>query len=168
MTSDRMNGCSATSYYPGADETIIDNQTGLVWEKKTGGNAGATFTWSGGSPWEAADGTVFTTHLPPLNGCTSDDGATTYGGWSGHCDWRLPTLEELRTIADENCGQGPCTAWDNTDTATFGPTAPSYYWSASTKTDVLINAWFVHFSDGNVYDGHKSADYHVRAVRGGS
>ncbi len=176
---------TTTLRFENTGETIIDNQTGLEWEKKTGTVGASVLCTTAGCPdphdvnnhykWDdtcpGSDGGAFTDFLAKLNHGTSVDGVSTTGGFAGHPDWRLPTIEELRTIVDESCGQGsPCTAWDNTDTATYGPTqVASWYWSASTDASYSPNfAWGAHFPNGTVLIGGKYYQSHVRAVRGGS
>jgi hypothetical protein len=88
------------------DGTVTDHKTGLVWEKKNFTCPGAhcvndSFTWCTG-PYPGGpgctnsanppDGTAFTTFLYGLNGGTSPDGVGTSGCFTGHCDWRLPTI----------------------------------------------------------------------------
>ena len=50
------------------------------------------------NPSNPADGTAFTAFLGTLNNGTSSDGTATSGCFAGHCDWRLPAIEELEGI----------------------------------------------------------------------
>jgi len=169
------------------DGTVTDNETGLQWEKKTGTVGTAvncdtttcsdphdvnnTYLWS--SSGTAPDGGAFTKFLNALNGgatgvgnCVSRFGTSQSGGFVNHCDWRLPTIEELQTIVDESasgCGTGR-TCID----ATFGPTAASNYWSSITLAVTPQFAWGVNFSDGTLAVPNKIINGSVRAVRGGS
>jgi len=143
--------------------TVLDHGTGLEWEKKT--DEGGThdkdngYTWSTG--WDSPDGTAFTVFLAALNG----------GAWlgtedrpecfAGHCDWRLPTIGELKTILD--CSQaGPCVD------RIFGPTQSNVYWSSSSDADNPSRAWGVLFYAGFYGPLPKTDGHYVRAVRGGS
>jgi hypothetical protein len=165
-----LNGCSVPGATPtpvprfidNGDGTVSDNQTGLMWEKKTGAVGGSAdysnpdnvnnwYNWSASGT--AADGTVFTDFLPRVNG--------THLG--GHTDWRLPTIDELQTIllAAYPCGTHPCID------AVFGPTQSYYYWSASTLTPYPDHAWIVSFNDGYVNNDYKPNSSDVRAVRSG-
>jgi uncharacterized protein DUF1566 len=143
-------------------ETVTDNLTGLMWEKKQNldGTANVAdphdadnlYTWSvTGAP---GDGSVFTDFLPALNGG---------GCFAGECDWRLPTRDELQTILSEPepCAASPCID------PLFGPTAPSFYWSSTSDAMCPTDAWSVDFHDGMVYGPDKSTSYSARAVRGG-
>jgi hypothetical protein len=156
--------------------TVTDRSTCLEWEKKTNSagvnNVNNLYSWSQLIP--APDGTAFTDFLANLNGgatgvgnCESD-GSTQMGGFANHCDWRLPTIAELETIADttvSGCGSGsPCID------PTFGPTDTALYWSASTAAADMKFAFTVDFSDGSATSLAKvsGAGRRARAVRGGS
>jgi hypothetical protein len=164
------------------DGTVTDHQTGLQWEKKVSPAGGATdphdvdnlYTWGNlsGCPFTGCpNGAAFTDFLGRLNNCTSSDGtAVTSAGFAGHCDWRLPTIQELKTIFDltaAGCGSGsPCID------PIFGPTVADTYWSATTHVSFPDDAWFVGFGNG-IVNGivnsvGKGSDVSVRAVRAGS
>jgi len=165
------DGCSATcqievpvaiSRFEDRGSTVFDHQTGLEWEKTTddGGwhDKDNRYTWSTGTP--NPDGTAFTVFLAALNAGmwlgTEDRPAC----FAGHCDWRLPSVSELKSIVD--CSHGaPCVA------PIFGPTKWFSYWSSLSLAFDPSAAWDVHFFDGNVYADFKRNSYNVRAVRGG-
>jgi hypothetical protein len=157
---------------------VTDRQTGLQWEQKVAGSGCLhcvldTYTWnSSGSPYPP-DGTAFTSFLTTLNGgapgvgnCTSSDGmAVTTAGFAGHCDWRMPTVQELTTIVDPSqgtCGggSGPCID------PIFGPPVAANYWSSTTTASPGF-AWLVPSASGTA-SNIKGVPYVVRAVRGGS
>lgn len=203
------SGCSATRFVDNGDGTVIDLQTGLMWEKKTPGecvnlvgghpiaclsdadctgNGGgglcppclhcvnATYTWCSvtfpncTNSTDPPDGTAFTTFLYGLNGGTSSDGTATSGCFTGRCDWRLPTIEELNGIHDfgaAGCGpSSPCID------PTFGPTQADLYWSATTEAGFIppgVSVWVGFFGDNMApFDSLKDSNRYVRAVRGGS
>jgi hypothetical protein len=163
-----------TRFVDNGNGTVTDRQTGLMWEKKT--TDGTIHDWQHVYTWStsgtAPDGSVFTTFLNTLNGgatgvgnCVSVDAMTQSGGFARHCDWRLPTVGELRGIVDlsaTGCGSGsPCID------PIFGPTQSSGYWSATAYQFGPHNAWSVYFQDGGVSNPNKGNGYYVRAVRGG-
>jgi hypothetical protein len=160
--------------------TVCDSQTGLMWEIKTGiagtpvpcstltdcpdpNNVNNRYTWTSNST--EPNGTLYTNFLERLNDLkTANDGNET-PCFGGHCDWRIPTIGELRSILQApypDCRANPCIA------AGFpGPVQQSYYWSSSSYARYLANAWNVSFSIGDVLIGDKFFDNPVRAVRGG-
>lgn len=166
--------CYATRFDASGD-TVIDHETGLEWEKKNaaggefsvcpGGSTCANphdvdkfYQWS--STETAPDGGAFTDFLDKLNGGEYN------GCYAGHCDWRLPTIEELQSIVDlsaSDCGSGG-TCID----PAFGPTQSSTYWSSTTYQDTPSGAWLVYFSYGSTDTNDKTDGHYVRAVRAGS
>ena len=120
---------------------FIDNNNGTITDKATG------LIWQKNSPdkkmkWKQA--LEYCEHLS-LN---------------GHSDWRLPNVEELRSIADYS-------KFDPTiDTKYFS--AISYrFWSSTTYAPDTGDAWCVNFYNGDDDNDSKSSAYYVRAVRPG-
>lgn len=100
-----LNGtqtCQAR-YVDNGDSTVTDNQTGLMWEAKTGtfGTANTsdvhdvnkTYTWS--LSGTAAEGTLYTSFLATLNSDASSTGISAC--FANHCDWRIPNVVEPRS-----------------------------------------------------------------------
>ncbi len=154
--------------------TIVDHQTGLEWEKKTGSDAEANaadphdadnvYSWCAGfdgacdNPKLPFDGTAATDFLASLNGASAG------GCYAGHCDWRLPTLEELQTIVlpDASCDAAPCVI-----DPVFLPSTSSSYWTSTSYDPALLNgyAYTLRLNDGNVDSSIKDYSLSVRAVR---
>jgi hypothetical protein len=157
---------SGARFVDNGDGTVTDAQTALMWEQKTDdGSIHDTddfYTWS--DTVAAPDGTVFTTFLGALNNGTSADGSTVGGCFAGYCDWRLPSIVELRTILLSSsfpCLTDPCID------SIFGPTQSGFYWSTTTVAGDANRAWVVGFTIGLVDFDFKVLPFHVRAVRGG-
>jgi hypothetical protein len=168
-------------YQDNGDGTVTDLDTGLMWEQKAGTigsfvncdtstcsnphDVNNGYRWSTGSPYDPTGG-AFTDFLAKLNGGTSSDGTATSGCFAGHCDWRLPTIEELAGIIDMTQGQCAGGSGACIDPA-FSPTQAGFYWSATTDAGNPGSAWGATFFGGGVYDGVKTSHGYVRAVRGG-
>lgn len=161
------SGCKSR-FTDNGDGTVTDNSTKLMWEKKTTAvdsgedysnpnDVDNYYTWTAGTT--APNGTVFTDFLDKLNGMS--------GCYAGHCDWRLPTREELQGIIDldaPGCGSGsPCID------AVFGPTNGwRFYWSSTTLDLDALYAWYGDFYVPGTSQDFKTASFFVRAVRAGS
>ena len=126
------------------------------------------YEWSstGGTGTEP-DGNAYTDFLEKLQDPFFGSAAAATevtGCFAGRCDWRLPNIVEISTILD-------CSFGNRCIDPLFGPTASSRYWSASSSATSPNVAWFADFNDGfvgNDFDGIKTFDVFVRAVRAGS
>lgn len=169
------------SRFDASGATILDFETRLEWEKKTGDIAENLISQCPGGDfcdtpnyvnnfyqWSAAsgvpDGGVFTDFLARLNaGVTDGAEIPTTGCYAGHCDWRLPTLEELRTTT-VSCGTPPCVV-----DPVFVPSGDGFQWSGTSYTGSPEYAWVVHLFAGEpeflVNNRIKTNSYRVRAVR---
>lgn len=163
--------------------TVIDHQTGLEWEKKTGtlgspsdcpgglscgdlNDVNNRYTWTNGTT--AFDGGALTLFLDVLND-VAGGGASCF---AGRCDWRMPTtaMPNIYGVIDQgewdsivDCSGGaPCLA------AAFGPTVSDYYWSSTANASGQFGAWSFDFGNGFVGVRGKTELHYVRAVRGGS
>jgi len=142
------------------DGTVIDNNTGLMWQKcSIGQNNDSTCSGTAlAYNWYKASGTY-----DWFYNSTSDDvcGGLSTGGYS---DWRLPTKKELITIVDYSIPySGP-----TINTAYFPNSVEWYYWSSTTDVYYFGYAWDVTFTTGYVTSGGKGNDAYVRCVRGGA
>lgn len=162
--------CIGTRFTNNGDQTVTDNLSGLIWEKKSnldgttnfadphdGDNA---YTWSTGAPYRE-NGTAFTSFLETVN-----SGA----GFAGANGWRFPTLAELQTIVLDFACRGACScpSLPCVDPALDGANTQSYYyWSANGLVSPIFGRWGVAFGTGNVTDGYATGNSYARAVRGG-
>jgi hypothetical protein len=146
------------SYTDNGDGTITDNNTGLMWEKKSDDGSihdkDTVYTW--------AD--AFAVHVAGLNAAA----------FAGHTDWRVPNVKELQSIVNyENSNPSVSPAFNtgcvaSCTVATCSCTAAGFYWSSSTFAFVPTEAWVVGFFIGQVTTDSKNGTLFVRAVRGGS
>ncbi len=131
------------SYTDNGDGTILDNVTGLTWQKCTMGQSGL----------DCATGTAATYDWATAG--------TTCGSLSlAGTGWRLPTDYELMTIVDYSV-YSPAI-----DTAYFPKTVSSDYWSSTSFAPFTTYAWNVLFNLGNVGGNDKTGAHYVRCVRG--
>ncbi|MDM8538524.1 DUF1566 domain-containing protein, partial [Desulfobacterales bacterium HSG17] len=146
---------------------VRDNVTGLIWEVKQNKDgvqdysnphdADNTYTWYDSNP-ETNGGDAGT----PGDGTDTEDfiNALNIENFGDLPDWRMPTKEELRLIA--NYGRiNPAI-----DTKYFPNTISSAYWS-STTLSTTADAWYVYFYGGTNTNIYKDESCYVRAVRGG-
>jgi hypothetical protein len=140
-----------------ATGTVIDNATGLVWQDNINVVKKMWLTQ------DSFDDGNFTK--------TSGDTAATYCSdlnISGHTDWRLPTLKELKSLTDK--GRFSPSIFEESDDAIanngFVYTTSGKYWTANTSASTSSNGWIVDFSNANVYELSKDLNQSVRCVRG--
>ena len=76
----------------------------------------------------------------------------------------MPNVNELESLVDVSRAS-PAIASGAPFT---NVTQANAYWSSTTYQGTPTYAWAVDFFVGSVYDGIKSSNYYVRAVRGGS
>jgi hypothetical protein len=154
---------SATSW-----SCVRDNVTGLIWEVKTndGGLRDMNNTYSWYNPDSSTNGGSAGTQ----NGGTCSGGidcdtasyvaAVNTAGLCGASDWRMPTVEELRSIVDYAVSY-PGSAIDTN----YFPNAVNYgFWSASPYAGDTGSAWLCGY--GVVGSDSKSNGSAVRLVRG--
>ena len=157
---------------------VKDNVTGLIWEVKTddGGlhDKDAEYTWynsdsttNGGDSGKEDGGYICYGYDPhdPSTFCNTQAyvARVNRAGLCGYSDWRLPTLEELRSLVDYSVPDpGP-----KLDTGFFPNALGSILWSSSPVANHSDAAWVLSFDYGIDERDPKGSTYHVRLVRGG-
>ena len=141
---------------------VRDNVTGLIWEVKTDDNSERdkdnTYRWGGltaiGRDSSNREGDYYDDWNNLVNTANSGNGLC------GFTDWRVPDIEELRSIVDFSRDS------PSIDSNYF-PNTPrsSHYWPASPDPADSNVAWQLYFGYG--YDSSGDRDYynHVRLVR---
>ena len=123
-----------SSYVDNGNGTVTDTSSSLIWQQATAPN---TYNWD-----------------QAISYCESLS-------FAGYTDWRLPTLDELKTLVDST--QTPPTI----NQMFFPDTRSSFYWSSITYANDARAAWGVRFSHASDEYFYKDGSYYVRAVRGG-
>ena len=83
------------------------------------------------------------------------------GGFAGHRNWRVPTLDELASIVEQRC-EDPAL-----NTRAFPDNPVTGYWSSSEDPDYLNGGMLVHLLNGHSYMGNKKGDWGLRLVSDG-
>ena len=129
------------------DGTITDSNTGLMWKKCLEGVTG--------NNCETNSPTTFTWQQAQEHSETVNDG----GGFAGYTDWRVPTIEELRSIIEQQCYRPAI------NTTHFPNTPNSFVWSQSPYAGHSNYAWYVNFGNGSSDVDVRSVNSAVRLVR---
>jgi hypothetical protein len=132
---------------------VLDKETGLVWEQAPDSDSVAFDRKS----WFAARAFCNTRVVGNRKG------------------WRLPTVQELASLFDPSSPAAPKLPdghpFVNVQPLPGSGLGPFAYWSATSQNEDPNSAWFVDFSDGNVFTFAKdpTPDYRLFAwcVRGG-
>ena len=139
-------GLLATPFIDKGNGTVTDQKTSLVWQKcGLGRNNDASCSDDAG----VADTEIWSAALSYCNGL----------GLASKT-WRLPNVNELKSIVDETKSNPAI------DTTYFPATVAHFYWSASTLVADTAYAWGVDFPDGLMYTTTKTTNLYVRCVTG--
>jgi hypothetical protein len=125
------------------NQTITDSYTNLIWDKCTNGKTGTT----------CSSGTASTSRWNQALTICSSKGGT----------WRLPNLNELYSLLDQTSSSSPMIQ------TTFFPNTPTDnpYWTSTTNTNNVNQAFEIYFSFGEQKLGLKSSkNNYVRCVSG--
>ncbi len=149
---------------------VLDNTTELVWEVKHSNPSHPryglnTFSWY--NPNENENGGIAGT---PNGGACNTEACDTEGyvdyvnsvALCGFTDWRMPTVNELHSIAH----QGKVDF--SIDEHYFPNTLGLRYWTTESGAAIPQLAWYVYFSDASVSFTQKDNKTFVRLVRSDS
>jgi hypothetical protein len=124
-------------YMDNGNGTVTDNITGLMWQQQ---DDATTRIWD--------DAGTYCNNL-------------TIAGYS---DWRLPSYNELISIADYGTSNPAINTTYFTNANSLGYWSSSYY--ALHSTSPPLYSWYVNFMDGLAKGDVRSVKYYVRCVRG--
>lgn len=133
-----------------SDYTTADNTTGLVWKSCAEGLSGATCSTGTASALAWTDA---------ASACRALNDANSGNGYAGRTDWRLPSLEELHGLVKASASS------PSTD-GNFPATPLQSFWAAHPQLKSLSYAWYVNFTQGQVYLTPRTSGLYVRCVSG--
>ena len=133
-------------YINNGDGTITDRVTGLMWKR-----------CCEGQEWKRS-GKAFTGETGEY---TYEQAMSLKSDFAGHSDWRMPTIDELKTIikSRKSSSKKPCI-----NRKVF-PDNPNLVWSSSPYLGNPSLAQFVRFSYGDVFSNYRHNTFAVRLVR---
>src|SRR5690606_32812493 len=108
------------------------NTTGLMWKRCAEGQV-----WAAGSC--VGSTSIFTWQNALQHTADTNLGAA----FAGHSDWRVPNIQELQSILEEQCSNPTINAQVFPATSIITP-----YWSASPWVGNSVSAWGVRFDIG--------------------
>ena len=133
------------------DNIVTDTKTGLMWKQCSEGLSGA----------DCMTGTAaFITWQEALVLADTQN----ISGFAGYFDWRLPNVEELRSLTAINCYNPSINEY------VFSNTQLHTYWSASPTTignTESGEAWCISFTGGYSFGRSRSGKEYVRLVLSG-
>ncbi|MDH5301484.1 MAG: DUF1566 domain-containing protein [Gammaproteobacteria bacterium] len=112
-----------------------------------------------GSSWDGSNCTGIPSRLEWKEAKQAITEINKGGGVSGHKDWRLPTVDELKTLINKQCFDPAV------DSNSFMDTQPAGYWTSEASTQFPEGATVVHFYHGGDYLTNQIKPWFVRAVR---
>ena len=144
-------------YIDHSDGTVTDTKTGLMWKRCSEGLSGVN----------CEEGKV--------QEYKYDDAVQRFDNveYAGYSDWRLPTIDELKTLLYCSKGkdkEGDCKGGSEAPTISqqaFSNTEAKCFWSGSPGANNSDYAWFVSFDYGYSLAYISNYLYAVRLVRGG-
>ncbi len=149
------------------DGTVIDTITSLQWMRCALGQ-----TWKDNICVGVMSRYTWNEILQATNDMNSK------GGFDGHRDWRIPTIEELKTLI--LCTSGQPKTWNGSEEpcqgkyqspticqVAFPNTSFNWFWSVSSHADSSNSAWGINFSHGYANYRNKGRAYAVQLVRSG-
>lgn len=132
-------------YLDSNNGTIIDIATGLMWQKCSLGQSGTNC--------ESGTAQTFTWQAALASANQNEE--------YGYSDWRLPNINELRSLLEYACASPAI------NDSIFPNTPSEYFWTSSpSHTQTNFNwAWQVNFGSTYSTNSSKNSPHRVRLVR---
>jgi hypothetical protein len=137
----------ASRYLDEGNGTVVDAQTGLHWMRCALGQI-----------WNNKINTTEAKRYTWLETFNAAEDLNKTGGFAGYQDWRVPSIDELKTIVERS--KKPAI-----NHIIFPATPLSLFWSCSTADHIEQAAWAVYFYGGSAYWYGKTSYYYLRLVR---
>lgn len=133
------------SFTDNQDGTVIDNISGLIYQKCSNGQNNIT----------CSDSAIMLTWVNAISYCEG----LSLGSRSG---WRLPNVNELANLVDYGKSTAPFI-----NNSIFPSTVSNSYWSSSTFAQSTTYAWNINFDNGIISSfPDKTSSLYVRCVNG--
>ena len=146
--------CNGAGFTDLTDGTVTDAKTGLMWKQCKEGLSGTAC--SAGTPLPFSAVSTITDRLAAVNAASSSLGL-------GYSDWRIPTRNELASIANRACAGRLAIV-----SSVFPANEAVSYISATFDANNTNQFWFVNFFEGTVAVGPINAGgKSLRLVRSG-
>jgi len=142
-----IQNLAANRYSDQGDDTIVDTQTNLQWMR-----------FALGQVWDGKTNLIEAKRYTWQEALNAIDSFNQSGGFAGYQDWRVPTIDELKTLIER--GKKPAI-----NHAMFPATPLAFFWSSTSLINVDHSAWAVYFYGGSAYWYGKTSYYHLRLVR---
>ncbi|MCI5158113.1 MAG: DUF1566 domain-containing protein [Candidatus Electrothrix sp. AUS1_2] len=145
-------------YIDHGDGTITDTKTGLMWKRCSEGLSGENCEEGKAEKYNWNDAVKRFKDVD----------------YAGYSDWRLPTIDELKTLV--YCSKGADKKYDWCNDGSESPTINQQafpntenwaYWSGSPNANLSTSAWGVIFNYGDSSDSSRYSNLAVRLLRGG-
>jgi len=134
----------SSPYADNGDGTVTDTRTGLIWQRCAVGQM-----WNGIS-------CVGKTSVHKQKQALA---LRVY--FAGRSDWRLPTIDELKSIIEQNEAEPAI------NMAAFPNTPSSFFWSSTKNPGNTSDLLYAYFGNGTIYANGSLKDSHrFRLVRG--
>ena len=143
-------------YIDNRDGTITDTKTGLMWKRCSEGLSGENCEEGEIEKYTWYDAVKRFKNIE----------------YAGYTDWRLPTIDELKTLlycSEGKDKEGDCNdgfEYPTINQQAFPNTEAWLYWSGSPYAYYSDFAWYVSFYYGYSYANARNYSYPVRLVRG--